>query len=74
MHILSSVTDYCPTLNQLKGENYHRKDFIISIYESYVVELEVELVTPGCACGLAAYSAREPASPYQVLCKSTLHN
>ena len=36
-------------LNERKGENDHRNDFMINLKESYVAELEFELVTPGSA-------------------------
>ena len=51
-----------PFLNQLKGENVHRNDFLISHSESYVVELGFKLVTLGSAVRCADDCAMETSS------------
>ena len=46
-----------PFLNQRKGENDGRKDFMISLQESFVAELGFELETPGSAVRCATHCA-----------------
>ena len=47
-------------LNQRKCENDRRNDLTISLHDSYVVELGIELATPGFAIRRATDCAMEP--------------
>ena len=52
LRILSSITENCHFLNQRKGQNDRRSDFIINPYKCFVAEQVFErLATPGLQCG-----------------------
>ena len=66
MHILSPVTNNSPGfLNQRKGENDCRNDFMINLHGNYLAKLGFELVTPGSVVRHAKDWARKPSSAHK---------